>query len=80
MLILHFSSAAKVELSICERCSVKIFFTFLKVLSGAAFELGIVSRAFARPLSFVNIAVPVDWMLSLPIFIHMSSVDPAVGS
>ena len=40
---LHFSSADRVEFPNCERCSVKIFFTVLKVLSGAAFELGIVS-------------------------------------
>ena len=44
---LHFSSADRVEFPNCERCLVKIFFTMLKVLSGAAFELGIVSSAFA---------------------------------
>ena len=44
---LHFSSADRVEFPNCEPCSVKIFFTVLKVLSGAAFELGIVSSAFA---------------------------------
>ncbi|KAI0231057.1 hypothetical protein LSAT2_018570 [Lamellibrachia satsuma] len=44
---LHFSSADRVEFPKCERCSAKIFFTVLKVLSGAAFELEIVSSAFA---------------------------------
>ncbi|KAI0215714.1 hypothetical protein LSAT2_032223 [Lamellibrachia satsuma] len=43
---LHFSSADRVEFPNCERCSAKIFFTMLKVLSGAAYELGIVSSAF----------------------------------
>ena len=44
---MHFSSTDIIEFPNCERCSVKIFFTTLKVLSGAAFELGIVSSAFA---------------------------------
>ena len=43
---LPFSSADRVEFPNCEYCSVKIFFTVLKVLSGAAFELGTVSSAF----------------------------------
>ena len=44
---LHFSSADRVEFRNCERCSVKIFCTMLKVLSVAAFKFGIVTSAFA---------------------------------
>ena len=56
---LHFSSADRVEFPKCKRCSVKIFFTMLKVLFGAAFELGIVSSAFASATRRINMGVPV---------------------
>ena len=47
---LHFNSADKVALCIAARCSVNIFLTILKVLSGAAFEFGIHNSALAGAL------------------------------